>query len=44
MIPSLKNKMIEDFPYISMMSHFVNNRIIDNGEFKEKSIDYMENI
>ena len=41
---SLKNEMMREFPNISKMSKFINNRVIDNGEFKQKLIDYMENI
>jgi len=41
---SLKEEMMRDFPNISIMSNFINSRIIDNGEFKQKLIDYMENI
>ena len=41
---SLKNEMMREFPNISTMSKFINNRVIDNGEFKQKLIDYMENI
>ncbi|MCK4442225.1 MAG: hypothetical protein KAU90_09480 [Sulfurovaceae bacterium] len=41
---SLKNEMMRDFPNISIMSKFVNSRIIDNKEFKQKLIYYMENI
>jgi len=41
---SLKDEMMRDFPNISIMSKFVNSRVIDNGEFKQKLIDYMENI
>jgi len=41
---SLKDEMMRDFPNISMMSKFINSRVIDNGEFKQKLIDYMENI
>ena len=41
---SLKDEMMKDFPNLSIMSKFVNSRVIDNGEFKQKLIDYMENI
>jgi len=41
---SLKDEMMREFPNISTMSKFINNRVIDNGEFKQKLIDYMENI
>jgi len=41
---SLKEEMMRDFPNISMMSKFINSRVIDNGEFKQKLIDYIENI
>jgi len=41
---SLKDEMMRDFPNISIMSKFINNRITDNGEFKQKLIEYMENV
>ena len=41
---SLKDEMMIDFPNLSIMSKFVNSRVIDNTEFKQKLIDYMENI
>jgi len=41
---SLKDEMMIDFPNLSIMSKFVNSRVIDNGEFKQKLIEYMENI
>jgi len=41
---SLKDEMMREFPNLSIMSKFVNSRITDNGEFKQKLIEYMENI
>jgi len=41
---SLKDEMMRDFPNIPIMSKFINNRVIDNGEFKQRLIEYMENI
>ncbi len=41
---SLKNEMLIEFPNISTMSEFVNHRVVDNGEFKQKLISYMEYI
>ncbi len=39
---SLKDEMILDFPDIDIMSKFIRDRIIDNSEFKQSFIEYIE--
>ncbi|MCH9741168.1 MAG: hypothetical protein K0U38_10095 [Epsilonproteobacteria bacterium] len=40
----LKDEMLLHFPDLHHMSKFVNKRVVDNGNFKNELIGYMENI
>jgi hypothetical protein len=41
---SLRDEMLSHFPNLQEMSQSLNNGIIDNGQFKEKFIGYLEYI